>query len=932
MTVSQRSALAGLICLSPILLSAAENRIHVPVDSSRLTRLSGHVAPQATARADRGPLDPAAELTDLALMVKPAAGLEQLLADQRDPASPNFRRWLTPEQFGDRFGLSSADFDAISAWLRSQGLRVGPSARGRHWLSFSGNADRVNRAFRTELRRYQTADGIRYANATEPSIPEALAGIVEAVQGLNDFAPRPHSIVPMLNSGGLHYLSPEDFATIYNLKPLYDAGFDGSGQSVVVIGQSAIDLADIRTFRTTFGLPPSDPQLVLFGSNPGQRSGDIVEASLDIEWAGATAPGARVIYAYATSVTTALLNAIDRNLGPVITMSYGGCEQAFSPTWRYAIQQANAQGITVLVSSGDAGAATCDFTAPIPQAAKGATVSWPSGIPEITAVGGTQFEEAGGSYWSPVNSVHLGSALGYIPEAAWNDSSVRGDLSATAGGASALYAKPSWQFGAGVPNDNARDVPDISFSSSVQHVSYWVISQGRTLHIGGTSAASPAFAGALAVLTQYLLVKEAITAPGLGNINPMLYRLSQTAPVAFHDVTTGDNRVPCAQSTPRCTNGLVGFDAAPGYDLATGLGSADLYELFTRWNVATGTKLTVTSSSQNPGLDDTVQITATIQAGGSGTPTGTVTFTTSLGLLGTATVATANGIATATISAQAVLFPSANGLVSAVYSGDRLFDGAAGSTTVKVALPRTGSVVIPTISPIPVYQVGTTWPYTIVLTEVNGVATRLTGFTVDGVVNPVSFFGSGQITAKGSVSAGLSGSIASAPQDRVFVFTGRDDDGTTWTRRLTIPFVGRAGPPLTPTLTLDASPSSVQQNTAASVDCQWSHQLTVSEQSGFAVQLTRLTSVGSDDLSQPPPADLRNHPPGAVRQPHWHRLLGPLEPHPRLSDHRNRGDGRVRSRYRNGELRPAVERARSLFVRHRRDHSQRRRPRFDGYA
>jgi uncharacterized protein (TIGR03437 family) len=851
MKTSRRVLIAVLTCAFTFpTLRAAGDRIQAPIDPSRVARLSRHVHPRANASNDRGAMPAGTELRDMALLIKPGPGLEQLLASQRDPQSTDFRRWLTPEEFGIRFGLSSPDLEGVTEWLRSQGLRPGPAARGRHWLSFSGTAERVGRAFRTQMRRYESDGEMHYANATDPSIPEALAGIVEMVDGLNDFAPKPMSIVrPQQNVGGSHYLAPEDFATIYNLKPLFDAGIDGTGQSVVVIGQTSIELPDIRLFRSQFGLPASDPQLVLFGTDPGARANDQVEAALDVEWAGATAPGAKVIYAYAGTVTTALLNAVDQNLGPVITMSYGGCEQAFPLMWRYVVQQANAQGITVLVASGDAGGASCDFTAVTPQASKGATVTWPAGIPEITAVGGTQFDEGAGAYWAAANSAKGGSALSYIPEIVWNESAARNALWATGGGASGWYAKPSWQFGPGVPDDNARDVPDISFSASVQHVAYTVIAQGRTLRVGGTSASSPAFAGALAVLNHYLMSRGVIGKPGLGNINPMLYRLAQAAPEAFHDVTGGDNKVPCAQGTPRCLNGLVGFDAGQGYDQATGLGSADLHKLITSWSTATATKVTVTASNDSPALNDILQLTATVQPAGSGTPTGSVTFATAFGLIGSAPLVDSGGVSTATVSAKAIQIAGTTGLVAATYSGDRVFDSASGATAINVAMPAGGSAVIPVITPNPVHQIGTTWLYTIQLVEKNGVATRLTGFTVNGVVNSVStFFGSGQIPAKGTITASLSGSLTTFPVDRVFVFTGEDAGGTQWQREITVPFLGPAGAQVRPGITLTATPGTVQQDAAANVACQWRHQLTVTETGGYFVQLTSL-SAAPDDLS-----------------------------------------------------------------------------------
>jgi uncharacterized protein (TIGR03437 family) len=844
-----QTLLAAVLAMASSPLFGAENRIHAPVDSARAVRLRGLVHPRAIASRDAGALDPQAELAPLTLFFAPAPGLEQFLAEQRDPASPNFRKWLSPEEFADRFGLTGHDIGEVAGWLRAQGLRVGDVARGRHWIEFTGTAERVGRAFRTSFRRYSDNVETHYANAVEPAVPEALAGVVASVEGLTDFGARPHYRT-MYNSGSSHYLAPEDFASIYNLAPLHSAGTDGTGQSLVVIGQTSIDLADIRAFRSRFGLPANDPKLVLFGPDPGQLSGDMVEADLDLEWAGATAPGATVIYAYARSVTTALLNAIDQNLAPVITMSYGGCEQAFDVRWRYLVQQANAQGITVMVSSGDTGAASCDWTAVTPQASKGATVGWPASVPEITAVGGTRFEEGTGTYWASTNSPGGGSALSYIPESAWNDSAARNDLTATAGGASAWFAKPSWQFGPGVPDDNARDVPDLSFTASIQHVPYLVISGGVTYRIGGTSASSPAFAGILALLNQHLTARGALSKPGLGNINPALYRMAIASPDIFHDVTMGNNKVPCAQGTPRCVEGLVGHDAGPGFDLATGLGSVDVEKLVKRWTTATLPVVTATISNNAPGLDDTVEITATV-TGSATVPTGTVTFASNRGSLGTVPLSITGAGAAATVRAPVMQLAGGTGMIAVTYHGDRVYDAASGSVNLQVAFPTTGSVVVPTVTPFPVSQIGESWPYTIELTEKNGVATRLTGFTVNGVANPVSSFGTGTIAGKTTISASLTGSIQSIPSvplDRTFVFNGVDNDGTTWRRSITVPFVGPLGAGLNPAVVLTATPSAVQQNPQADPSCAWSHQLTVQEQTGYLVQITALTA-GTTDLS-----------------------------------------------------------------------------------
>ena len=866
---------AGL--LAPLFLSGAENRISGRVDQGRLVTVPTHAAPGARSRLDRGPVDPRLPMDAVTLLLKPDPGLDRFLADLQNPASPDYHRWLTPEQFADRFGLSQSDIAKITSWLASQGLSVTRVARGRHWITVSGTADRVGRAFHTEIHNFSDGQEVHYANATDPSVPEALAGIVAGFSGLDDFGPKPQMVKPLFNRGSSHSLAPDDFATIYNLKPLYSQGYDGTGQSIMVIGQTAVDLSDIQSFRAQFGLPPNDPQMVLIGTDPGKRSGDMVEADLDLEWAGAVAPKAQVIYVYSNSISTSLLSAVDQNLAPVLTLSYGGCERNFSPAWRYVAQQANAQGITWMVASGDQGAAACDFTAVTPQASKGATVTWPAGIPEITAVGGTGFDESAGNYWSSTNNANGGSALSYIPEAAWNDSAVFNDLASTGGGISAWYAKPAWQKGRGVPADNARDVPDISLAASPLHVAYQITSGGKSGGVGGTSASSPAFAGIVALLNQYLTSKGALAQPGLGNLNPTLYRLAQASPEAFHDVAAGDNRVPCAQGSPDCKGGLVGYPSGTGYDLATGLGSPDVSVLAEKWNNGTSTTTTVSASSLTPALDDTVALTATVRGSGATKPTGTVTFTTNYTLLGSAGLA-ADGAAT--VNASAVQIAGGNGLVSAVYGGDSVFDGSGGDLKISVTLQGTGSVVVPVITPDPVYEQSTggvpAWHLTITLKETAGIATQLTGFNIDGTSYDsqiVSFFKTANIAARGSIVAAVVVTEVDAPSNSVFSFTGTDADGQTWARHDNRASPGACGAfPRPRHYPHQRAPVRAAESAGRPV-------LPVDpppHRSG-AERLHRDAYQANDQrlrFHRPDPVHFRNYTPRALRQPSGNRLLG----------------------------------------------------------
>ena len=846
------TALAGEV-------AAAQDRIVQPVDPARLTALKGHVHPNALAENDRGPVSPAMPIRQATLLFKPAASIGAFLAEQQLPGSPNYHQWLTPEQFGDRFGLSANDIAQVTAWLESQGLKVDNVARGRHWINFSGTADQAARTFRTRFHHYRVNGETHFANVDEPSVPVALEDVVGGFLGLDDFKLRSNIVRPQFTSTkGVHTLVPDDLAAIYNIAPLYAAGIDGDGQRIAIIGDSALDLSDIRAFRKQFNLPYNDPIQILVGDDPGLNS-DVVESNLDIEWANAVARGAQIVYVYAQNVFDAAQFAVDENVAPILSLSFGACEAYNQASFRAVAQQASAQGITWLAASGDTGAAECDRFSAIPQAAKGFAVGFPASIPEITAVGGTQFDDANGKYWATTNGPSGASALGYIPETVWNDTPSVGGFSAGGGGASILFPKPYWQTGPGVPDDKARDVPDVSLSASPNHVGYQVYLYGALYSVGGTSAGAPSMAGVVALLNQYLTSKSILAKPGLGNINPALYRLAQSTNNIFHDVTTGDNAVRCALGTPNCVEGLVGYPAGPGYDLATGLGSIDAYNLVTQWNTGTASTTTVTADPAKAGLNDTVRLTATVRGGGTSgpagpAPTGVISFLAEnvvLAVIGAADL-TANGAtSTATVVVPASSVIGGNGTVTAIYNGDKLYNASSATVTVGVNRPAAGSLVVPYITPNPVFKQTPTgnWPYDLVLSEKAGVETTLTAFTVNGA-NNLAVFGTGPIIipAKGTLAVALAGNGLTVPLNRVFHFAGKDLDGTTWSIDVTVPFVDAIYPGASTGMALRSTPSTVLQNPKADPACQFAHRLILQETGGFLMQITTLRQ-GATDLS-----------------------------------------------------------------------------------
>jgi len=640
---------------------AQPDRIVRAVDNRSAVRLQGTLHPRTRTASDQGPASPTQRMEHMTLFFAPTAeqqaALDQLLAEQQDPISANYHQWLTPEEFAGRFGISSQDINVLAAWLRSQGFTVDETARSRTWIAFSGIAAQVNAAFQTSIHNYLLNGKIHYAASTDPSVPAAFAGVVTGIGALHNFAPHAHSTKPQprLTSSltGNHFIVPGDFATIYDLQTLYNSGINGTGQTIAIMGQTDLTTDsnpgrngtpgangqqyDVVTFRNLAGLPAlttSNFQTVLVTgvTDPGIVNADVNEANLDVEWSGAVAPNANLVYVIDNPTTSngafgSLEWAVSNVKANVFSISYGECEPQASAdkgALTTAAAQAATQGQTIVAPSGDSGAADCDSNSP---ATLGVAVDFPSSIPTVTAVGGTEFsaDSANGAnpsvptpYWAgwttstPPDTNP--SALAYIPETAWNDFTITTpSLSASGGGVSSFFPQPAWQTGLGLPT--GRNVPDISFTASAEHDGYLVCSQSSCVNgyrdatnsfnvIGGTSAPTPSFAGIVALINQKLGAAQ-------GNINPQLYTQATNAPWAFHDVTTGNNMVACTTGTG-CTNGVLGYSAGPGYDLVTGLGSLDVDVLL---NAMTGVSdFSVTPSFPNPAAQN-----ITLTTGNSGT-------------------------------------------------------------------------------------------------------------------------------------------------------------------------------------------------------------------------------------------------------------------------------------------------------------------------
>ncbi len=719
--------------------AAIPQRIMVAIDASGLTQLPDNVPAQALRSTDLGLAAPNRALTELSIRFNRTdtqqKALTQLLSDQQNPASPRYHRWLTPEQFGAQFGLAPSDLQKVSAWLTGQGFTVMQVARGSTFIRFSGTVAQAQNAFHTQLHRVSLDGEIHVTNLSSPVLPSAIAGVTSAITGLHDFQlkPRHHAYSPQASDGapnpaftssvsGNHFIAPGDFYTIYDEGALLTSGIDGTGVTIGVLGQVDINLADIATFRSVSGLSVNPPTIMLFGPDPGPagtrpggpNNSDFLESELDVEWSGATAPSAKIIFVNATDVINgSLTQAIDNNVAPVLSLSYGACEtsvgQSVLNTYDALLQMANAQGQTVVVAAGDSGATDCDNR--VPNARGGLVADFPAVLPGVTGIGGTMFNEGSGTFWSTTNGANMGSALSYIPETVWNEDSVVGQLASGGGGASAFFTKPYWQVGTGVPADSSRDVPDISFNAAAAHDPYLICTTGAAGDataafctngyrnaagnldaVGGTSVGAPAFAGVMALVVQK-------TGGPVGNANPTIYALANSSfyATAFHDITTGNNASPCTVGTTDCPGGgTIGYNAGVGYDLASGWGTLDVFNFVNDWSLVTplvstiGETVSSTTLTATPAtilLGGTINLTATVVSGSASTtatPTGTVQFLVDNVAFGTPVPLSGN---TATFALDTSTLNGGAHNAQAAYSGDSTFAGSKGLAAITVQGP-----------------------------------------------------------------------------------------------------------------------------------------------------------------------------------------------------------------------------------------------------
>ena len=659
------STLRPLVCVAAAFAAAAaplsaqtsetavvSSRIVQPVDDSARVTLHGYIHPLAKPANDRGAAPDSMPLQRIHMVLQRSASqeasLQQTIAAMHTLGNANYHKWLTPAQFGQQYGPSDQDVASVTSWLGSHGFEVTGVKAGKQVIEFNGSVAQMRAAFGTQIHKYVVNGESHYATANEPQIPAALAPVVSGFATLNNFRvkknshvlgqasfdPKTHAVKPNWtygNSAGVNFVvAPQDFGVQYDLpNPALNAAYagttyDGTGQSVAIINDANINIDLVNQFRTLFGLPANPPTVIIDGNDPGVEgindpdgpNFDSDEAYIDVEWSGAVAPKASIdmVIAADTDLESGLFlaaeDAIYSDIAPVLSLSFGACESGIGSENLFLdelMEQAAAQGQTVLVSSGDSGSAACDSSSS-PFAVQGVAVSGFASTPWDVAVGGTDFYYSDynnpstidgqlATYWSQTPSQSPAvSLLTRIPEQPWNDSQYGLDtvnfytligsttIGGGGGGASSAavcsgnnydpttgacastiggYPKPSWQTGVnGTQADKVRDVPDVSlFASDGSNYSFYPFcyadgdcqpASGDNLvqisGAGGTSFAAPAFAGIMALVNQAQTMKLG-SPQSQGQADFVLYPLKAQFPAAFHDVTVGTNAVPCNLET-----------------------------------------------------------------------------------------------------------------------------------------------------------------------------------------------------------------------------------------------------------------------------------------------------------------------------------------------------------------------------------------------
>jgi len=654
----------------------------------------------------------------IVLGVRNQAALEQLLADQQNPASSQYRKWLTPKEFANRFGPSDQQVNLVRDWLKGEGFEVVSVNRIGRTIEARGNVETAERAFSTTVM----AEGASYANTADPSIPAQFDGLIVSIMGLDNThaampaglhrvappashssaRPGPETLaladnasnpsMPAATEGGSTAFGPIDVERFYDETALLNAGNKGtpSPDCVAVDEDSDYLPAAVALYDSTFFNVAPAPVTNVYpdGSSPGV-TGDEVETLLDIEYSQATGPGTPVHPYIAGDLYDAISQSVSDGTCGAISISFIYCGESvsFFTGLDTLFAQAATQGQSVFIASGDWGAAGLQYDSSNGTCDTG-TMRNPSEMaasPHVTAVGGTTFSPQ----YNLGNDISVvGVAPGGI-ESGWD---------ASGGGVSQIFlTKPSWQTGLGVPADNARDIPDVAMMAWAPYVFIGADSSGTAIIQccwGGTSLSSPLWAGYSRVLAV------ASDNARLGLLNPMIYNVANAGlpnDGGIEDVLSGNNT----------DNGVTGYAAGPGYDQITGLGSVDMGEFATAFasgmhptatatatHTATATRTATATATRTATATATstsvATVTATRTKTATPTSTRTSTATSTATVTSTATASpTASATRTATQTATASATATATGTSSATATGTGSATPSATATSTPTSSPTT---------------------------------------------------------------------------------------------------------------------------------------------------------------------------------------------------------------------------------------------------
>jgi kumamolisin len=520
----------------------------------------------------------------IALTLRNAAQLNALIAAQNDPHATLYHQFLTPTQFKQQFDPTQATVDTLSTYLRGQGLTVTLISSNNILIDATGSVAAVKNAFDIHMGDFVVDGRTVYAPTTEPSLPAALGGMITSIGGLNNvgvYQPLGGSRVAGVTShatgpgGGF---TPSELRTAYDINALISSA-DGAGHAIAIFELDGYNASDVNYYLGYYSLGAAKYSDVLVDGATNTAGSGAIEVELDMEIASAIAPGATQTIYIGPNSTQGVNDTYNRivtdDVATVTSTSWGLCEASSAPSELAALNnifsQGAAQGQAVFSAAGDSGAYDCNDTT--------LAVDSPSGDPNVVGVGGTHLS--------------VGSGGAYGSESVW--SSPNGTSSSTkgaggGGGISSYFAKPGYQSGLGVTNaysNGNRQVPDVAADADPAsgYSVYCTVSAAGCnssgwITVGGTSAATPLWAGVAADTNQYLAAKGK---PTLGNASAMLYSLFNTAQPfsAYHDVTTGDN---------------LYYPATSGYDQASGIGTPGV------WNLARDAALVLSGGVSAGGL------------------------------------------------------------------------------------------------------------------------------------------------------------------------------------------------------------------------------------------------------------------------------------------------------------------------------------------